>query len=215
MTRQPVLYIKSSAQWAEVLAPIRWEIVQGLRCIGPCSAAELGRLLDRPPDTLYRHLERLKIAGYVVECGARRKPRHRERLYDITAHDFAMDFVDFATPDGQEGVTRTARAFMTNVVSVIGRSAAAGRLIPPKPDPNFVLNYEFGWLTPEDFKKARAILYQLKVLMDDARTRRQGSLYTAVTVLCPETRTRRAESRTPRSKPTRKPHKPSARSGSA
>jgi hypothetical protein len=48
MARQPVLYVRSPKQWETILAPIRTEILQGLRCLGPCSAGELAEMLDRP-----------------------------------------------------------------------------------------------------------------------------------------------------------------------
>jgi predicted transcriptional regulator len=191
MARQPVLYVRSPKQWETILAPIRTEILQGLRCLGPCSAGELAEMLDRPADTLYRHIELLLQAGFVVETGERKKGRHVERLFDLTADDFAMDFVDTQSPEGRAGLNRTAKAFLGTMARAFDDSASSGTLNLPRPDPNFVLNYEVSWLTTEDFKKARALMYQLKVLMDEARVRREGKLYASITGLCPITRKRR------------------------
>ncbi len=191
MARQPVLRVRSPKQWEVFLAPVRRELVQGLRCLGPCSAAELARMLDRPADTLYRHLEAMKVAGFVVETGERKKGRHHERLFDLTADDFAIDFSDMSSPEGRQAVALTADVFLGSVAKMVAESAEANELVLPNPDPNFVLNYELSWLTPEDFKRARALMYQLKLLMDGARPKRAGRLYASITVLTPVTRKKR------------------------
>ncbi|MFN5946604.1 MAG: winged helix-turn-helix domain-containing protein [Phycisphaerae bacterium] len=194
MARVPVMRVTSPKQWEVALTPIRSEIVQGLRCLGPCSAAELGKMLDRPADTLYRHLEALQRAGYVVETGTRKRGRHVERLFDLTADDFAMGFADASSPVGRQGIVRTGEAFLDAMQRALEGSAMAGELQLPNPEPNFVINYEVSWLKPEDFRKARALMYQIKQLMDGARPTRDGRLYASITVMCPVTRKQRPSS---------------------
>ncbi|MDX2017074.1 MAG: helix-turn-helix domain-containing protein [Planctomycetota bacterium] len=192
MPRPRFLSIQSPKQWEVILSPVRGELVQALRCIGPCSTSELAEMLDRPADTLYRHLDALKRAGFVIESGERVRGTHHERLFDLTADDFKMGFAaDAHSSEGQQGIAATARAFLGTMTDTIERSAEAGVLELPPPGPNLLLNYEVSWLTPAEFKKARALMFQLKQLMDKARPRRAGKLYASVAALCPVTRKRR------------------------
>lgn len=191
MPRPPVLYIKSPKQWEVFLSPIRGEIAQALRCIGPCSASQLAQMVDRPADTLYRHIDQLKRAGFVIETGERKRGRHVERLFDVAADDFAMDFAEITRGEGRASVQKTARAFLGTVSKTVGDSLEAGALEMREAERNFVMNYELSRLTPERFKKARALMYQIKVLMDESRTRDEGALYCTLTVMCPVTRSRR------------------------
>ncbi len=191
MGRPKFIRITSPQQWAVPLAPIRSELLQALRCLGPCSAAELGRMLDRPADTLYRHLAQLQRAGYVVESGIRKRGRSAERLFDLTADDFAMAFADVRSDAAKSSVARTARVFLDAMRRTIVDSAQADALVLPTPEPNFLINYELSWLTPQDFRKVRALMYQIKLLMDGARPKCQGRLYSSITVLAPVTRKKR------------------------
>lgn len=196
MPRPEVLYVESPKQWEVLLSPVRRELVQALRCLGACTAAQMARMLDRPADTLYRHLEKLKLAGFVVEVGERKKGRHHERLFDVTADDFAMNFSDINSTDGHAAVSSTARAYLGAISTSIDDSLEAGALELAEGHRNFVINYELSWLTPEKFKKARALMYQIKLLMDEARPKREGRLYCSITAMCPVTRVKRRSART-------------------
>jgi DNA-binding transcriptional ArsR family regulator len=195
------MYLKSPKQWEVLLSPIRGEIAQALRCIGPCSAAELAKMVDRPADTLYRHLEQLKRAGFVVEHGERKKGRHHERLFDVTADDFAMDFTEITRGEGKQSVHTTAKSFLGTIDKSMKSSLDAGALVMSGAERNFVINYELSWLTPEKFKKARQLMYEIKQLMDEARPKGEGRLYCTLTVMCPVTRSNRRA--TPGKKPAR------------
>lgn len=148
-------------------------------------------MLDRPADTLYRHLAQLQRAGYVVESGTRKRGRSAERLFDLTADDFAMAFADARTEAAKSSVARTARVFLETMRRTLVDSAKAEALVFPTPEPNFLINYELSWLTPEDFRKVRALMYQIKLLMDKSRPKCAGRLYSSITVLAPVTRKKR------------------------
>lgn len=199
MPRPEVLLVKSPKQWEVFLSPIRCEIAQALRCIGPCSAADLATMVDRPADVLYRHLDQLKKAGFVSEVGTRKRGRHHERLFDVTADDFAIDFAGASSDEEREALISTARSFLGTMIKSFEYAANTGNIVLGQADRgsivkaerNFVINYELSRLPPEKFRKARALMYELKLLMDEARTEAEGPLYASVTVLCPVTRPQR------------------------
>lgn len=191
MARPAVLWIKDPARWRVLLSPARMEILQALRCLGPASVAELATLVDRPADLLYRQLEKLKGAGIVVESGVRKRNRHAERLFDVAADDFAIDFDGLQGEPETAAIVETGRSFCTGAQRALEDSATAGALRIKGDDRNFVVNYELSWLTPEAFKRVRGLMYQVKQVMDESRGRGEGTLYVSVTVLAPVTRRRR------------------------
>lgn len=71
MPRKPVHVITAPAVWKTLIAPVRAEILETLRMLGPCGIADVARQLDRPADSLYRHFEKLVATGVVVETGTR------------------------------------------------------------------------------------------------------------------------------------------------
>ncbi|MFM8697874.1 MAG: winged helix-turn-helix domain-containing protein, partial [Phycisphaerales bacterium] len=53
------------------MAPVRFELVEVMRDIAPCSVGELADAVDRPADSIYPHLRQLVRIGVVVEAGSR------------------------------------------------------------------------------------------------------------------------------------------------
>lgn len=224
MSRTPVLSISSPAKWRVLLSPIRSELVQALRCIGPCSVSDLARAVGRPSDLLYRHLGLLERAGFVVQSGARKRGRHVERLVDVTADDFALGLQQLSNKVEQDTVIQTARAFLGTTRKTIEHSARRGALVLDSPQRNFILNYELTRLTPAQFREARALVGRLKQIMDDARASAEGELFASVVVITPVVRSsRRASENAParpkasqRSSPARQvPKKSDGKGGSS
>lgn len=192
MPRPPVMFVKSPSQWRVLLSPVRSEIVQGLRCLGPCSVAELAAALDRPADTLYRHIEQLQAAGFVAQTGQRKRGRHTEQLIDSTADDFAIDFAEASERAAATALMDTSKSFLRSTARGLRDSLAAQQIqLHPDDERNLVLNYEVTWLTPQEFQQYRRLILRLKQLMDRGRTRRQGRLYVTLNVALPIARRRR------------------------
>lgn len=201
MQRKPVVVIDSPAKWKALLSPARSEIMQGLRCIGPCSVAELAAMIDRPADTLYRHLDVLQRAGFVERTGERKRSRHTEQLVDVTGSDFAIGFGQPGDAKSDETLHATSKAFLRSTARTVRDALKAGQLtVQPSTLRNFVLNYDVAWLTPERFRQVRGLVKQLKDIMDEGNAERHGRLYVTLTVSSPLVR---------RPRPSRKPKAPS------
>jgi len=198
MAKPKGIPITSPEQWSVLVAPVRLEIAEGLRCIGPCSVAELAALLDRPADTLYRHLELLQEAGFVVSAGYRKRGRHVEQLVALAADDIYIAFDPAASHDGNDATLQTARGFMRATERAVRDSAQAGQLVVGGPDGNVTVNYELGWLTDEAYREIRGLVHRIKAIMDQGKRRREGRLFLSLAIVTPVTRkprrTRREES---------------------
>jgi DNA-binding transcriptional ArsR family regulator len=191
--------VTSPAAWSVLMSPVRVEVAEALRLAGPCSIADIARTLDRPADTLYRHVEALRRAGFVREAGLRKGARNIERLFDVTADDFAPAFDGVAPAVQARVITRAGESLLRAAARAIRDSARAETINLRRGARNFSINYELSWLTPESFEEVRALIRRLKKLMDAGKKRREGRLYLTLAVACPITRRRGAD--TPRQGP--------------
>jgi predicted ArsR family transcriptional regulator len=187
--------IRDPETWRTLVAARRIEIVEAIRLLGPSSIAEIAATIDRPPDTLYRHIDRLSAVGVIREAGTRKRGRHTERLVDLTADDFSFSFADPPDQAQAELVSELAEGMMRTAVRTVRDSAAAGALTLHDRERNLVVNYELGWLTPERFQEVRALVRRLKEIMDDSKPTRQGRLYMSLAIVSPVTRKRRRAER--------------------
>jgi predicted transcriptional regulator len=213
--RPAVIDITSPRAWRILMSPVRTEIAETLRASGAMSIAELAAAVGRPADTLYRHVEQLKAAGFVVTVGVRKSGRHLEQIIDVAADDFRLELADARGEQENQAVVDTVRAFGRAAERAARDAAAARELRFDGPSRNIAINYELGWLTPERFQEVRALVRRLKTIMDDAKAAREGRLYMTLVIACPVARARpkrtRAAGRTgaaPRSRPTRSTRSP-------
>jgi predicted transcriptional regulator len=197
-TRPAVAFVTDPQQWSVLNSPIRLEIAEMLRCIAPCSVAELAEALHRPADTLYRQLEQLEQSGFVRRVGYRKVGRHAEQLVDLTASDFIIDFDEGDALASGTAVAATAKCAMHGVVGAIEAAAAAGAVKVGRREQNASLLYELSWLTPERFAELRTLLQRVKQLLDEGKVDRKGDLYLTVGLVSPVIRKHRARRRTPR-----------------
>jgi DNA-binding transcriptional ArsR family regulator len=173
------------------MAPIRIEIAEMLRCMGPCTMSQLAQQLARPADTLYRHMRLLEKAGLVTSTTIRQSGKRSEAMYRFIADDVTPSFA----PDrkGQAALLGMSNTFFRAATKAIKDSASAQRLrfgeLPAGEQPNLSILYELGWLTPDGVKRARVLLAELKHLLDEGKRSGQGELYLSVAALTPVTRT--------------------------
>jgi DNA-binding transcriptional ArsR family regulator len=75
-----------------LISPVRQEIIDAVVAAGPCTVAQLGRLLGRAPDSLYFHVKRLESAGLLLEGEASRRGRHVAAVYDVPGRPVLIRF---------------------------------------------------------------------------------------------------------------------------
>lgn len=202
--RPAVCFVTDPQRWSVLNSPIRLEICEMLRCIAPCSVAELAEALHRPADTLYRQLDQLEQAGFVRRVGFRKVGRHAEQLVDLTASDFRIDFEGVAPAAGGAAIVDTAKSAMHGMIAAMEGAATAGVLTAGRHTRNAALLYELSWLTPERFEELRSLLAKMKTLLDEGKRERTGDLYLTVGLASPVVRRHRIRRRTARSRPPRR-----------
>lgn len=193
MPRPDIHILTTPRAWAALVAPVRLEIVEAMRMIAPCSIAEIAESLDRPADTLYRHIEKLKRAGAVVDAGTRRAGRRIEQVYDLVADDFRIGFKDTSDRAANKSYNETMQSILKIASRTARDSASACQLVGMGDGRNIVGKIEHAWLTQAEFTELREILMRAKQFMDDRKGRREGRLYLAALVAVPVTRKRGAK----------------------
>jgi DNA-binding transcriptional ArsR family regulator len=167
-----------------------------MRIAAPCSIAEIAEILDRPADTLYRHVEKLVRAGIVLQSGVRRRGRRFEQLFDLVADDFRFGFRDGSGRAANKAFEECANSFLKSTMRAVRDSARAGQLVAKDDERNLAIVYELGRLTPAAFREVRALVTRIKELLDEGKRSPEGRLYLSLSVLTPVTRKRGASRRT-------------------
>lgn len=204
MTRRQAIHVITRPEhWELMTSPARFEMLEAMRSLAPCSMSELAVALDRPADTLYPHLRRLLRIGVIVDVGERPGRTRPTRVYDLIADDFRPSFGGST----KAVMTRVIDSSMQTMAGMIARasrkSAAAGRLVYTEEEKNIFGNIELAWLTPEDFEHLRRKLRAIKRFLDGKKDHRRGSLFLAGSFIVPVTRTRGA--RAAESSPPKRP----------
>lgn len=185
MSRPPILEISSAEMCKSLLSPVRLEVSEFLRSNGEATVSELAAMLCRPPELLYRHLDILVKAGVVVQTGYRKKGRHVERVYDLTADDIFLAFKGKGSPEDNDAVVEMMGCF-SRIIDRTIRRATSARLVDYEAQPRqLMLRYEMSWLTTEDLEELHVLIARIKAIMDAGRKKRHGSVYRWLAVLCP------------------------------
>lgn len=197
MPRRPIHVLARSAGWEVLMAPVRFEIVEVMRGIAPCSVGEIAQALDRPADTLYPHLRQLLKVGVVVEAGQRAGRTRPGKVYDLVADDFRPSFRGEGTAATAQAIDRSIRSMAGIVTRASRKAAATGRFCYDDDFKNVVSKVENAWLTPQELAFVQSRLRSLKRYLDARKGRRAGALYLAAFFVVPVVRSRGARAPQP------------------
>ena len=192
MARPALRPVTNPAHWAKMMAPVRFELLEAMRTIAPCSARELALALDRPADALYPHLRVLLRIGVVQDVGERPGRTRPERVYDLAADDFRPSFKQASRAATGKVIDRSMQTMAGIVARTSRKAAATGRISYDPGKENVVGKVEHAWLTAEEFAHVRERLRSLKRYLDARRMRREGSLYMTAFFMVPVARSRGA-----------------------
>jgi len=192
MSRLKTMAVTSPKAWVTMTAPVRLEMLEALRLLGPCAIADIATMLDRPADALYRHMDKLVRLGAVRELEQRKAGPRLERTYDVVA--------DYIYPGFRDGGSKAANQAYNHTVKVICKiasrasrdAAASGQLKFSAEARTLAALVHHGWLTPTEFVRARELLMELQALLGAGRRRPDARLYVIASMLLPVVRKRGA-----------------------
>lgn len=196
--RAATLLISTPAQWAAVASPVRLEILEFMRAIGPASVAELARSTDRPADGLYHHVRTLLRAGLLRQVGLQRTGRQSEAVYDLAAQTLRFDF-DPVTGRNMDRYRKVARTVLRMTERLVGSALHRAGLRLDGPSKDLWCRIEAGWVSPADLAQLNHHLTAVNEILERGRTVREGRLVYWTCVLVPALRRRSADWRLRRS----------------
>jgi predicted ArsR family transcriptional regulator len=182
MPRPAVKFITTPEQWKAISTPVRAEIVEAMRDLAPCPIRDVAKFLQVSPDRLYRHVDVLVDAGFLVRTELRKVGRHAEQVFDLTADDFHLAMDGVAPARGAELLRDTAHLFLKRTGRAIDRAADARAFDLTTAGRNVALVCDYTWLSREQFQQLRELIRAAKQYADDARPKRQGQMY--LTLFC-------------------------------
>lgn len=198
MARKPVHHVTDPAVWKILVAPVRAEILETLRMLGPCAIADVACHLDRPADSLYRHFEKIVATGVIVEAGSRISGRRHERLYDLIADDIGARFKGASCRAVNDAYLTTANTVLKMSARTFRAAAAAGELVGLGLDKpcNTRAFFEHVWLAPADFEALNVHFRRLNTFLSSKKTRAPTTRLHLVTALAAPIVRRRGAART-------------------
>jgi predicted transcriptional regulator len=192
MSRLKTLAITSPKAWVTMTAPVRLEMLEALRLLGPCAIADIASMLDRPADALYRHMDKLVRLGAVRELEQRKVGRRLERTYDVVADHIQPGFRDGGSKAANQAYDHTVKV----ICKIAGRAsrdaAQSGQLKFSAEARTLAAMVHHGWLTPAEFARARGLIVELQALLGAGRRRPDARLYVIASMLLPVVRKRGA-----------------------
>ena len=192
MSRLKTMAVTTPKAWVTLTAPVRLEMLEALRLLGPCAIADIATMLDRPADALYRHMDKLVRLGAVRELEQRKVGRRLERTYDVVADHIHPGFRDGGSKAANQAYDHTVKV----ICKIAGRAsrdaAESGQLKFSAEARTLAALVHHGWLTPSEFARARELLMELQALLGAGRRRPDARLYVTASMLLPIVRKRGA-----------------------
>lgn len=192
MSRLKTMAVMTPKAWVTLTAPVRLEMLEALRMLGPCAIADIATMLDRPADALYRHMDKLVRLGVVRELEQRKAGRRLERTYDVVAEHLHPGFRDGGSKAANQAYDHTVKV----ICKIAGRAsrdaAESGQLKFSAEARTLAALVHHGWLTPSEFARARELLMELQALLGAGRRRPDARLYVIASMLLPIVRKRGA-----------------------
>jgi hypothetical protein len=184
------LPITEARQIRALTSPIRQDILDAVKAIGPCSVAELAATLGKPADGLYYHIKRLLDVRLLTEAPSNGKGRADLRL-DVAHNAFYLDYQP-ANRANKSAVLRVIASMLRSAERTFRRGFTPETAVVKGPRRNLWAARSRGALSSEELVELNELLHRLNTLMragrrDEAGDDRERTMYELTFVLAPAT----------------------------
>lgn len=182
MTSRTKFAISKPAHLKALASPVRQELLDLLVRTGPASAAELGRLVQRPADGLYYHLRALQRVGLLSSAGTRARAGRGEELFRAVHPEPALHH-DPSPGGNSPAVIAIVSSMLRLGVRDFKKGAASSDVRTHGPGRELWALRVTGWLSPAQLEEANRRIRALHEL--PGRRSAKGKLYGITIVLTP------------------------------
>jgi len=192
--------VSTRVEWAAVTSPVRFEVVEFLRMISPCSIAELGQAMARQADGLYHHVRVLVKSGLVVRAEDRVVRGRTEAVFDLAARRFRFDIGESPGDGKPPRNAKLAKSLVASLgrmsVRSVGKALEVGLEVGDGPAKQIWGRVETAWLDAEALAEVNGHIRAIDEVFERGRKIRRGRLFTVGVFLGPVVRqTRRRTGR--------------------
>jgi DNA-binding transcriptional ArsR family regulator len=174
--------ISNAAQLKALASPVRQELIDLLARTGPASAAELGRLVQRPADGLYYHLRELQRVGLVLSAGTRERAGRREEFFRAIHREPTLRH-DPSPGGNTPAVIPIVTSMLRLGIRDFKKGAASPKVRTQGPRRELWAIRVTGWLSPAQLAEANQRIRALRDVAD--RRGPKGKLYAITILLAP------------------------------
>ena len=182
MTSRANRAITKPAHLKALASPIRQELIDLLVRAGPASAAELGRLIQRPADGLYYHLRELRRVGLVASAGVRERAGRREELFRAVHSNPSLRH-DPSPGGNSRAVTAIVSSMLRLGIRDFKKGAASADVRTQGPARELWALRVTGWLSPAQLAEANRRINALHHLPGQRSPK--GKLYGLTILITP------------------------------
>lgn len=168
--------VRTPAQWAAMTSPVRLEIVECLRCLGPSAVPIVAQALARPADGLYHHFRLLERAGLLEQAGFERVGKHTQAIYRLVGTEIVLDY-EFHSLRNAARMRAVASSAARAAERGLSEAIRAGGLLGPGPRRDFGVQILAARLTEPEVKQVRRLFRSVRAIIDRGLQRRSGRSY--------------------------------------
>ena len=176
--------IREPEQWRALCSPLRIELIQYLRALGPTTVAALAVHLGRPASGVYYHVRRLVACGRVVESRTRAAGGRDEATFQLASTRYRYDV------DGPSGRNvREFRGLCSALLRMTQRDLravlASGQFRIEGPRADLSAGRRTAWLTTRELAELTRHLKGIERLTAAARKRTRTRPYALTLFVLP------------------------------
>jgi predicted ArsR family transcriptional regulator len=166
-------------------SPVRQEIYDLMRSLGPTTVRQLAGQLEVPANSLYFHLKKMERAGIVkVVETIKRAQSPPESIYDLVDSDLSFNF-DVSDSE-HAGLLITATAAMLRLCLRDFQSASrSSRTVGKGSKRNFRAARLVAWLTVAETRKVNTLIEELSEILQGSRKRPDANRFAVAWTMCP------------------------------
>ena len=180
--------------WDAISSGVRFELITFLASGGPCSIAELAKMMDVAADGLYHHIRRLEKVGLVHEAGFEKVGKQYQAIYDVVAEQIRFDV------QSQKAITRNLdrlkklnSTVFRRAERVFAKALESGVLCFNENNRNALMRSDTAWLNEKEKKRAFELMKELLEIFENGRKKPEGELHALTIQFSPLVRNRKAK----------------------
>lgn len=142
--------------------PVRYEVWICVSKFGPMTIRDIGRYVRRDPGALYRHIETLRLAGLIHECGSVATRGRSAIRYTTPPNPYlAYDPTNAAVVDA---IARVGENAARQAAGEIRRALETGQARLRSADRDTMVKAEAAWVDARELAEINAKIEELRTL---------------------------------------------------